>query len=108
MAVGEHDAAQALADDLRAAGFGGLLSPSAALPWATNLTLFGQRYEKVLLTGFHDWRNPNPRLRLPCHLAAECGPPVELVTRTCFAGMRHDAYREFLRASGSPEPGGTP
>ena len=51
-----HEEAQALADELRAAGYRGLLSPSAALAGATNLTLFGPRYEKVLLGGLQAWK----------------------------------------------------
>lgn len=89
-AVGDHAACQALADDLRAAGFRGVLAPSAALPGATNLTLFGERYEKVLLGGLATWPNPRPELRLPCSLVVEGNPPVELVTETTFRGMEHD------------------
>jgi RES domain-containing protein len=108
IAVGDHADAQTLADELRAAGYRGLLSPSAALPGATNLTLFGERYEKILLTDPGGWANPDPQLRLPCHLVAESGPPVELITSTCFIGMRHEAYRAHLRGSGRPEPPDAP
>jgi hypothetical protein len=103
-AVGEHEESQALADELHDTGFRGVLSPSAALPGATNLTLFGTRYEKVLLTDLTRWRNPDPDRRLACHLAAECGPPVELVTRTCFVGYEHESYRDYLRSQGLPQP----
>ena len=39
IAVGEHTRSQAVADDLRATGYRGLLAPSAALPGAVNLTV---------------------------------------------------------------------
>lgn len=104
LAVGSHEASQALADELRAAGYRGLASPSAALCGATNLTLFGERYEKVLLGGLSEWDNPQPGVRVPCSLVAEAGPPAQLVTETVFAGMRHEGYRAWLRASGRPEP----
>jgi hypothetical protein len=108
LAVGDHDGAQQLADALRAAGFRGLLSPNAALAGTTNLTLFGERYEKVLLTNPENWQNPQPRLRIPCSLVAEAPPPVELITQVCFRGMEHDGYRDFLREHGLPRPSGTP
>lgn len=103
-AVGEHSASQVLADELRSAGYRGILSPSAALPGATNLTLFGQRYEKVLRTRPDKWSHPRPGLRLACNLVAESGPPAELVTATCFVGMEHDGYREHRRRNGPPAP----
>jgi hypothetical protein len=108
IAVGDHSDAQALADELRASGFRGVLSPSAALPGATNLTLFDERYEKVLLTGYTEWRNPDPERRLPCHLVAECGPPIDLITVTCQIGMPHEAYRDHLRTHGRQVLPGAP
>lgn len=107
-AVGEHGACQALADDLRAAGYRGVLSPSAALVGATNLTLFGTRYEKVLLGGLERWENPNPEVRLPCSLAAEGTPPEQLIVETTFSDMPHDGYRAWLRAEGLRAPRGVP
>ncbi len=104
LAVGDHAESQALADELRAAGYRGLRSPSAAFPEATNLTLFGERYEKVLLTRPEQWPNPNPQMRLACHLAAESGPPADLITATCFWGMPHDGYRSYVRANHLTEP----
>jgi len=104
LAVGEHDDAQSLADELLNAGFRGVISPNAALPGATNLTLFDERYEKVLLTGFTTWRNPDPTRRLACHLVAECGPPIDLITQTCHVGMPHDAYREHVRDAARATP----
>lgn len=107
-AVGDHADCQQIADDLRAAGFRGVLSPSAALAGATNLTLFGARYEKVLLGGLETWANPNPDLRLPCSLAAEGTPPDVLIGETILADMPHAAYRAWLRARGRRPPRGVP
>jgi RES domain-containing protein len=108
LAVGPHENAQALADELRTAGYRGLLSPSAALSGATNLTLFGPRYEKVLLGGLETWVNPDPDLRLPCSLAAEGTPPAQLVTETTYAGMEHEGYRAWLSDHGGAAPPGPP
>jgi len=107
-AVGDHAACQAIADDLRAAGYRGVLSPSAALAGATNLTLFGPRYEKVLLGGLEEWDNPNPELRLPCSLAAEGTPPEQLIVETTFVDVPHDGYRAWLRSQGLRAPRGAP
>jgi hypothetical protein len=104
IAVGPHEASQALADDLRAAGYRGVLSPSAALAGATNLTLFGERYEKVMLGGLDRWPNTHPGLKLPCSLVVEGSPPAELITETVFAGAPHDGYRAWLRAQSAVLP----
>lgn len=108
LAVGEHTASQVLADELRAAGYRGVLSPSAALVGATNLTLFGPRFEKVMLGGLELWRNPQPELRLPCSLVVEGNPPSQLITETVFVDVRHDGYREWLAANGRRDPAGAP
>jgi hypothetical protein len=108
LAVGKHTESQKLADDLRAAGFRGVLSPSAALVGATNLTLFGARYEKVLLGGLATWPNPQPGLRLPCSLVVEGNPPDQLVTETVFEGIEHDGYRDWLKANRKPLPADPP
>jgi RES domain len=96
IAISDHAASQALADELRAAGYRGVLSPSAALAGATNLTLFGERYERVMLGGLDRWHNPQPGLFVPCSLVAEGGPPAQLVDETTFEGMPHWGYREWL------------
>ncbi len=108
IAVGDHDAAQDLAVELRAAGYRGLLSPSAALPFATNLTVFGQRIERVLLRGAATWRNPDPDWWLPVSLVARGAAPDELLMETCFIGMPHEAYRKWLLDNGFPPPAGAP
>lgn len=41
----DYSKSQALAEELAGAGYWGLLAPSAALPGAVSLTLFGPRYE---------------------------------------------------------------
>jgi hypothetical protein len=91
-AVGAHSRSQALADDLRAAGYRGVLAPSAALPGAVNLTLFGERYE---------WQapapNPDPDVWLDVQLAApDAHPPPDLIEITCFQGDRHAGLAAYL------------
>jgi RES domain len=96
LAVGAHEPAQALAGELRAAGYRGLLSPSAALAGATNLTLFGPRFEKVLLGGLERWGNPAPDRWLPCSLVAEGSPPAQLIVETTFRDMEHEGLVAWL------------
>lgn len=100
LAVGDHADSQPLADDLREAGFAGVLSPSAALVGATNLTLLGPRFEKVMLGGLGRWANPEPGLWVPCSLVVEGHPPEQLTTETTFADMPHDGYRQWRQADG--------
>ena len=94
----DHTASHALADELRAAGFRGVLSPSAALPGVVNLTLFGERYEHVLLTDVAAWPNPDPDWWLPVQLVVEDGPvPVRLCTETVFTTMPHLGYEAWRK-----------
>lgn len=101
LAVGEHEASQALADELRTAGYRGVLSPSAALEGAVNLTLFGERYEKVLQTGVERWENPRPELLLPCTLVVEGSPPRELLTDAIAIGQPHTGLAVWERSRGN-------
>ena len=92
---------QALADELRAAGFRGVLSPSAALPGVVNLTVFGERYEKVRLADPAAWANPDVDAWLPVQPVVEEAPvPVQLCTETVFLNKKHETYRRWMKAKG--------
>lgn len=108
IAVGDHVASQQLAEELRAAGFRGVLAPSAALVGAQNLTLFGERYEKVLSAALEEWPNPDPDRLVACSLVVEGLPPAQLVTETVFRGMPHEGYRAHMAARGLPVPASGP
>jgi RES domain-containing protein len=96
LAVGSQDKSQELADELRAAGYRGVLSPSAALPGTANLALFGERYEWS--AGFG--ANPDPELWLDVELAAPgAHPPAALIPATCFAGQPHAGLASYLAAT---------
>lgn len=103
IAVGEHHLSRDLADELRGAGFRGLFSPSAALPGVINLTVFGERYEKVLLTDVAAWKNPDVDAWLPVQPVVEEGPvPTQLCTETVFKTKKHERYRKWMTAKGRP------
>lgn len=90
VAVGPHDRSQALADELRAAGFRGVLSPSAAIRDVVNLTLFGPRVELPTREGVDVHPNPRPGLFVPCELVADGGsPPNDLLTEAIHEGEPH-------------------
>lgn len=96
IAVSSHGHSQPLADALRSAGYRGVLSPSAALEGVTNLTLFGMRFEKVLMTGLDQWENPAPGRLLPVELlAADSGVPERLCTETVFTGKPHEGLERW-------------
>jgi hypothetical protein len=101
LAIGAHERSQELADELKQHGYRGVLSPSAALPGVTNLTLFGERYEKTLLTDPSGWENPNPNAWLPCQIVARGAPlPPELITETVFLGKPHEHYEVWRARQG--------
>lgn len=89
LAVGDHADCQALADELRAAGYRGVLAPSAALDvaGAVNLTLFDERIEHRISGAPLPDRPVVPNgLWLPAILLTDSGAP------TMFA-MEHACYR---------------
>jgi RES domain len=109
VAVGDHATSQALADELRAASFRGVLSPSAALPGVVNLTVFGERYERVLRTDLRAWENPDIDSWLPCQLAAEEAPvPIQLTSETVFGEEEHQGYAAWINARRQGRARGVP
>lgn len=105
----DHTAAQELGDDLRAAGYAGVLSPSASLPDALNLTLFGQRLESVVRRDIESWDNPDPSVWLPVMpVAREAGVPADLCTDTVWINHPHSSYRAWMKRQGRPVRGAHP
>jgi len=100
IAVGDHVRSQALASELRSAGYRGVLSPSAALDVAgsVNLTLFGARIEH------HIEGRPLPDepvggpngLWLPAILLTDRGAPTPFaMDRTCYRMGEHRTLAEW-------------
>lgn len=89
-----HEGCQDLADELRAAGYRGLLSPSAALPYGQNLTLFGPRRE----IRSHLLRGPvrNPEFFIRVSLASdEAAPPPHILDLVRYWGDPHLEHLEW-------------
>ena len=93
-------AAEALIDDdqercraegkrLRDLGYAGVLAPSAALPGATNLTLFGPRVSI-------SWESaPALASAIPAAVVTRGAPPPGLVGSVRLRGQLHPGFREF-------------
>ncbi len=91
----DHTACQALADELRDAGYRGVISPSAALAGVINLTLFGARRE--LYGRPADVLNLRPDLYVHVNLAADLSPPPEHILRVVrYYGEPHLGYETWI------------
>lgn len=100
IAVGDHADSQALASELRRTGYGGVLSPSAALDvaGAVNLTLFGSRIEHhVEGRPLPDEPVGGPNAPwLPAILLTDRGAPTPFaMQRTCYRLGKHRALAEW-------------
>jgi RES domain len=99
LAVGDHEPCQALASELRRAGYHGVLSPSAALdhPGAVNLTLLGGRVEhRIEGEPLPDEPvEPNGRW-LPVVLLSDNATPTRFaMERTCYIADDHRTLAEW-------------
>lgn len=117
IAVGDHADSQALASELRRAGYRGVLSPSAALDVvsAVNLTLFGGRIEHRI-EGLALPDEPVGGANapwLPAVLLTDRGAPTPFAMgRTCYRDGAHRTLAEWRagrrdrrrRRSGGPKP----
>jgi RES domain-containing protein len=81
---------------LRGLGFKGVIAPSAALPGATNITLFGPRVAS-------GWGSP-PILAssIPTHQIAVGSPPAGIVSQVRLRGERHQTFGNWVKARASP------
>jgi RES domain-containing protein len=101
IAVGDHADSQALASELRRAGYRGVLSPSAALDiaGASNLTLFGARIEHHI-EGQALPEEPVGGANapwLPAILLTDRGAPTPFaMERTCYRSSHHRTLAEWL------------
>ena len=88
----DHERCQKEAQRLRNLGAGGVLSPSAALPGSTNLTLFGPRVEV-------QWAaHAGMASAIPAQRLVKGHPPVGLTDRVRFFGEPHSALAQHLEA----------
>jgi RES domain-containing protein len=86
----DHERCQKEAQRLISLGARGLLSPSAALPGSTNLTLFGQRVEVR-------WgAKPGVASAVPAQRLVTGHPPTGLVDRVRFFGEPHPLLVEHF------------
>jgi RES domain len=88
----DHERCQAEAQRLISLGARGVVTPSAALPGSTNLTLFGPRVPiewnaKVTIAA-----------TIPVQIVATGHPPSGLVDRVRFFGDAHPELEKFLAA----------
>lgn len=91
----EYEESQAEARRLRQLGYAGLLTPSAALPEALNLTLFGAR-----LLG--TWgKPPDLASAIPACRVAVGSPPPGLVGRVRRRGTPHPGLQAFRAVADS-------
>jgi RES domain len=109
LAVGDHKAAWPLADELRNAGYRGVLSPSAAYDRgdAVNLTLFGERIEDQQYGSMPDpAENPRPEMYIVTILITDAGAPTQYAMHhTCYQGAYHQTFDRWRRATGyTPGP----
>lgn len=103
LAVGPHIHARGLADDLRAAGYRGVLSPAAAYdqPGAVNLTLFGERIEAHEHGAMPDASaNPRPELFVQAIMITDAGVATEwAMQHTCYQGAHHQTFAAWKAAA---------
>jgi RES domain-containing protein len=86
----DHEQCQSEAQRLMSLGATGVLSPSAALPGSTNLTLFGQRVEVR-------WgAEAGVASAVPAQKIVTGHPPPGLVERVRFFGEAHAALEQHL------------
>jgi hypothetical protein len=82
----DHARCQAEGTRLRVLGYRGVLAPSAALPGALNLTLFGPRV-------MSSWeRTPRLASSVPASVVAVGSPPPGLADTVRFHGLPHEGY----------------
>jgi hypothetical protein len=86
----DHEYCQREAQRLFSLGAGGVLSPSAALPGSTNLTLFGQRVP-IQWTA-----NVEISSAIPVQRIATGQPPEGLVSRVRYFGDTHPDLVRYL------------
>lgn len=93
----DHASCQALASELQIAGYTGLASPSAALPGATNVTLFGARRELEMTVP----ENRRVGAYVRCELIGVATPPAYTLDWVRRRGAPHlgfdDWYANRLR-----------
>lgn len=83
---------------LRSLGYGGVMTPSAALPGATNMVIFGPR---ILWA----WRRPRVlSATIPATVAAVGSPPAGLVGRVRHFGDDHTGLGEYARIKAVGKP----
>lgn len=88
----DYSRCQAEGERLRNLGFRGVLTPSAALPGVTNLTLFGPRIASA-------WgRDPRLASSVPTAIVAVGAPPGGLAARVRFFGQAHAEYTAHRKA----------
>jgi RES domain len=93
----DYERCEAEADRLRASGFRGVLAPSAALPGAVNLTLFGRRL-------MVPWDYSEDRLMASFVRAKRLAvgrPPDELMPLVRHRGEPHGLLEDHLASTGS-------
>jgi RES domain len=78
---------------LRSRGYGGVVAPSAALPGAINVTLFGARYSIRWMV------QPVTASAIPAAVAAVGAPPPGIVARVRHHGDRHESLHHYSLAN---------